>query len=197
MVGTPGAPRGALVRLWDVTEGRQDGLPSGTAGLVTFCRRVHPLLVGGLTLHCRDRGVAEEVAQETLVRVWERWSTVRCAASPEAWAWRVALNLTSSRFRRRATERRSLARLGAQRSAAGDGAPDQTDRLAVRTAVAALPERQRAALVLRYYADLPVAEVAEVLRCAPGTVKSLTYKAVASLRRRLDDEMIMEVVRDG
>ena len=189
----PGEPNRRPVRLCDVTERRQDASPVGDAELVGFCRRVYPSLVGGLTLHCRDQGVAEEVAQETLVRVWERWSTVRLAASPEAWAWRVAVNLVSSRFRRRAAERRAYARLD-RRSVAGDAASDQADGLAVRTAVAALPERQRVALVLRYYADLPVADVAAVLRCAPGTVKSLTHKAVASLRRRLDDETIMEVV---
>jgi RNA polymerase sigma factor (sigma-70 family) len=164
--------------------------------VVAFCRRVHPLLVGGLTLHCRDRGVAEEMAQETLVRVWERWPTVRLVASPEAWAWRVALNLTTSRFRRRAAERRAYGRVG-RHAAAGDTAPDEADRIAVRAAVAALPERQRAALVLRYYADLPVADVAEVLRCAPGTVKSLTHKAVESLRVRLGDEAIREVIGHG
>jgi RNA polymerase sigma-70 factor (ECF subfamily) len=167
--------------------------PVDDAELVGFCRRVYPLLVGGLTLHCRDRGVAEEVAQETLVRVWERWSTVQQAVSPEGWAWRVAVNLAASRFRRRAAERRAYSRLD-RRSVAGEAAPDQADGLAVRAAVAALPERQRAALILRYYADLPVADVAAALRCAPGTVKSLTHKAIESLRSRLDDETIMEVV---
>ena len=179
-----------------MTKGKGDGPAADDGEVAAFCRRVHPLLVGGLTLHCRDRGVAEEMAQETLVRVWERWPTVRQAASPEAWAWRVALNLTSSRFRRRAAERRAYTRVS-QRSGPGDAAPDPADRLAVREAVAALPERQRAALVLRYYADLPVAAVAEALRCAPGTVKSLPHKAVGSLRSRLGDEAITEVVGNG
>jgi RNA polymerase sigma-70 factor (ECF subfamily) len=163
--------------------------------LVAFCRRIYPPLVGGLTLHCRDRGVAEDVAQETLVRVWERWSTGHITGRPEAWAWRVAVNLASSRFRRRAAERRAYVRLGRPSETAV--APDPADRLAVRDAVAALPERQRAALILRYYADLPVAEVATVLRCAPGTVKSLTHMAVESLRKRLDDETVEEVVGHG
>jgi RNA polymerase sigma factor (sigma-70 family) len=165
---------------------------AGDAELVGFCRRVYPLLVGGMTMQCRDRGLAEEVAQETLVRVWERWPAVRAAASPEAWAWRVAMNLASSRFRRRAAERRALSRLGG-RSVADGAPPDAADRLAVRAAVAALPERQRAVLMLRFHADLPVADAAAALRCAPGTVKSLTSKAVDSLRRRLGDAVV-EVV---
>ncbi|HEV7758567.1 MAG TPA: sigma-70 family RNA polymerase sigma factor [Acidimicrobiales bacterium] len=162
--------------------------------VAVFCRRLHPVLLGGLTLHCRDRGVAEEVTQETLVRVWERWPTVGAGRSPEAWAWRVALNLTASRFRRRAVEQRAQARLEAQVAvAATGGPPDEADRLAVRAAVADLPERQRAVLVLRFYADLSIADTAEALRCAEGTVKSLTNKAVGGLRRRLDDETLVEV----
>jgi len=80
------------VRLYKVTEGKGESKPLGDvskgADVVSFCRRVYPSLLGGLTLHCRDRGIAEEIAQETLVRVWERWSIVRTAAAPEAWAWR-------------------------------------------------------------------------------------------------------------
>ena len=70
--------------------------------------------------------------------------------------------------------------------------PDAADRVAVRVAIADLPDRQRAALVLRYFADLSVAETAVALECAPGTVKSLTSKAVDGLRRRLG--VAMEVL---
>jgi RNA polymerase sigma factor (sigma-70 family) len=58
--------------------------------------------------------------------------------------------------------------------------------VAVRSAVAALPPRQRAALVLRYYGGLSLAETAETLGCAEGTVKSLTHKAIAALRTTFD-----------
>jgi RNA polymerase sigma-70 factor, ECF subfamily len=174
--------------------GRRDRRDDGE--LAAFCRRVFPVLVGGLTLHCGDSGVAEEMAQEALVRVWERWSTVGQAASAEAWTWRVALNLATSTFRRRGAERRAYSRLGL-RGDLGATPPDQADRLAVRAAVAALPERQRSVLVLRFYADLAVAEAAGVLGCAEGTVKSLTHKAVAALRTQLGDETVMEVVTHG
>lgn len=179
-----------------MTRGRGNLPRRGDGEIIAFCRRVHPLLVGGLTLHCRDRGVAEDVAQEALVRVWERWSTVRQSAAPEAWTWRVALNLTTSWFRRRGAERRAYARLGLRRDPS-ETTPDQADRVAVRAAVAALPERQRSALVLRYYADLSVADAAVVLGCAEGTVKSLTHKAVESLRTQLGDDTKMEVVGHG
>jgi RNA polymerase sigma factor (sigma-70 family) len=64
-------------------------------------------------------------------------------------------------------------------------APDAADRLAVRAAVASLPPRQRAVLVLRYFDDLSVADAAAALDCAEGTVKSLTHQAIAALRDRL------------
>jgi RNA polymerase sigma-70 factor (sigma-E family) len=151
----------------------------------TFCRELHPRLVGALALHCGDRDVAAELAQETLARVWERWPTVERMDSPEAWAFRVAFNLAASRYRRRAAERRAHDRLGP----VDDHAADVADALAVRAAVAALPCRQRSALVLRYFADLSVERTAEVLGCAPGTVKSLTSQAIAALRDRFDVEV--------
>ena len=151
-----------------------------------FCRELHPRLVGALALHTGDRDVAAELAQETLARVWERWSTVERHEAPEAWAFRVAFNLAASRYRRRAAERRAHGRL-APASIAHE--PDAADALAVRAAVADLPPRQRAALVLRYFADLSVEQTAEALGCRPGTVKSLTNQAIASLRDRFEVEV--------
>jgi len=150
-----------------------------------FCRALHPRLVGALALHCGDRDVAEELAQETIARVWERWSSVRAMESPDAWAFRVGFNLTTSRFRRRAAEHRARARFGPP----SEHVPDAADALAVREAVGALPPRQRAAIVLRYFADLPVDAAAEVLGCAPGTIKSLTSQAIATLRDRFEVEV--------
>jgi RNA polymerase sigma factor (sigma-70 family) len=151
-----------------------------------FCRELHPRLVGALALHCGDRDVAAELAQETLARVWERWSTVERHEAPEAWAFRVAFNLAASRYRRRAAERRAHARLGVSSTSYEQ---DTADAVAVRAAVAGLPPRQRAALVLRYFVDLSVERTAEVLECRPGTVKSLTNQAIASLRDRFEVEV--------
>ena len=160
---------------------RHTGVPDASV----FCRELHPRLVGALALHCGDRDVAEELAQETLARVWERWSTVQHKDSPEAWAYRVGFNLAASRYRRRSAERRARARCGP----ADEHVADAVDALAVREAVAALPPRQRAAVVLRYFADLSVERTADVLGCAPGTVKSLTSQAIATLRDRFEVEV--------
>lgn len=146
-----------------------------------FCRRQHPLLVGALGLYVGDRHAAEDLAQETLLRACRDWATVRRCASPEAWTMRVAFNLARSRFRRAAVARRAMGRL--RSGGATDDDADPADAVAVRRAVLHLPDRQRQALVLRYYADLPVREVAALLGCPEGTVKTLTFQAIAGLRR--------------
>lgn len=148
-----------------------------------FLQAQYPRLVGGLTLHCGDAALAEEMAQEALTRVWDHWDDVRSHPSPQAWVWRVALNLTTSWFRRRAAERRATQRVGASPDEVQVG--DTADRLAVRDAIRQLPDRQRAVVVLRFYDDLSVAEAATAMGCAPGTVKSLTHHAINSLRERL------------
>ena len=90
---------------------------------------------------------------------------------PAAWLHRVGMNAANSYLRRRSAERRASARVPRQPEASPD--PDRADSLAVRKSVAALPTRQRKALVLRYYADLPLAEIAEVMGTSVGTLKSL------------------------
>jgi RNA polymerase sigma-70 factor (sigma-E family) len=153
--------------------------------LSAFCEDEHPRLVGALSLYCGDRGVAEELAQDALARACRDWGRVRRLEAPGAWAHRVAINLANSYFRRRAAETRAKRRLlDRQRVDARAGA-DPAAAIAIRTAVASLPRRQRTALVLRYYADLPVGDVATAMGCPEGTVKSLTSKAIASLRHEL------------
>jgi RNA polymerase sigma-70 factor (ECF subfamily) len=150
--------------------------------MATFCAAQHGRLVGSLTLYCGDRDVAEVLAQETLVRVCRDWNRVRTMAAPAAWAHRVGLNLANSWYTRRRAERRATERLSARPDGRRD--VDPTDAIAVRQAVATLPPRRRMALILRYYADLPVDQVAALMRCRPGTVKALTAQAVAQLRDR-------------
>jgi RNA polymerase sigma-70 factor (sigma-E family) len=163
------------------------------ADVSAFCRRLHPRLVGALGLHCGDARVAEELTQEALARVWERWPTVRAADSPDAWTFRVAFNLAGSRYRRRQAEQRAYGRMGVRRD--DDHAPDAADSITVRDAVASLPPRQRAVIVLRYFADLSVDDTASAMGCAPGTVKSLTSRAIDGLRARLGD--VVEGVVDA
>lgn len=158
--------------------------PTSSAELAAFCARDHRRLVGSLTLHCGDPHVAAELAQEALARVCADWRKVGQMDAPGAWLHRVAVNLASSHYRRRKAERGAVARFGLRQ--VEDHGPDPAGALAVRRAVAALPLRQRTALVLRYYSDLSVEQTAEAMGCAPGTVKSLTSQALASLRAVTD-----------
>jgi RNA polymerase sigma-70 factor (ECF subfamily) len=148
--------------------------------LETFCREEHPKIVGFLTLYCGDRDVAQELAQETMIRVVQHWRKVRAMIAPSAWTHRVAVNLANSWIRRRVVGRRVERRLPRDTDTHIDA--DTADVVAVRAAIAGLPPRQRAAIVLRYYADLPTNDIADIMRCKRGTVWALTNQALASLR---------------
>jgi RNA polymerase sigma-70 factor (sigma-E family) len=147
-----------------------------------FCRALYPRLLGSLALATGDRDLAEELAQDALARAWLHWRRVSKMSSPEAWTYRCAMNLSTSSWRRRAAERRALGRVagGLDRDSAE---LEPADAIAVRVAIAALPPRQRQAVVLRYYAGLSEAETATAMRCSPGTVKAHVHKALANLRR--------------
>ena len=80
------------------------------ADLVGFCRAEWSRLVGTLALLTGDADLAEELAQETIVRVCRDWRKVSSMDAPGAWAHRVAVNLAHSHFRRRSAARRALAR---------------------------------------------------------------------------------------
>jgi len=153
-----------------------------------FVTTIRPRLVGSLTLYCGNRTIAEDLTQEALIRTWMRWKKVREMRSPEAWTFRTAFNLANSWGRRHQAERRALKRL--ERSGAAFAPPDPVDVVAVRTAVGALPPRQRAAIVCRYFAGMSVDETAATIGAKPGTVKALTFQGVASLRTAglLDEE---------
>jgi RNA polymerase sigma-70 factor (sigma-E family) len=149
--------------------------------LAEFCRVEYRRLVGVLSLYCGDPQVAEELAQDALVRVVSHWQRVRRFGSPSAWTYRVAINLANSYLRRRLAERRATRRLSARASTI-QHAPDTPTAVAVRAAVAGLPKRERAVVVLRFFADLSVREVSELLGYPEGTVKTLTARALAALR---------------
>ena len=135
--------------------------------------------MGALALYCGDRAVAEELAQEALVRTWERWNRIE---APRAFTYHVAFNLARSSLRRRGAERRAKARLRS-RTPTFAHPQDSATAVAVQEAVRALPERQRRAIVARFYADMTVAEASVAMGCAQGTVKALTSQAIANLRR--------------
>lgn len=158
--------------------------PTGDeADIDAFCRRTHPRLVRTLAAATGDAALADELAQEALARAWERWSHVRTLDLPEAWCYRVAINLARSQFRRRAAARRAHERMPAPLTTV-DGHESSDDEL--MSALRHLPEQQRAVVALRFLADLSVETTAEVLGIPTGTVKSTTNRALAALRTQLE-----------
>jgi RNA polymerase sigma-70 factor (sigma-E family) len=128
-----------------------------------------------------DRALADDLVQEAFLRFVGRLHHVRDPEAFDAYLRRTIVNLSKNVFRRRAVERRYLERESA--------APrlEQHDRDVVayesmRSALLALPARQRAAIVLRYYEDLPESQIADILRCRPATVRSLVARGLERLR---------------
>jgi RNA polymerase sigma-70 factor (sigma-E family) len=143
-----------------------------------LCRLAY-LIVG-------DRVQAEEVVMDAFMRTFASWGRIRDLDHSEAYLRRAVVNLSRTRARRLHTEERSNAAV-ARQPLKQPGA--ETERkLIVWEAVKCLPDRQRAAVVLRYYEDLPEADIADVLGCTVGTVKSQLSKARAALARALDEE---------
>ena len=128
---------------------------------------------------------AEDLAQETLLKVARRWSRVRLMDHPAGYARRVLINLVLHDAERRARHRTELHPREEAAETADEKAAQalrEIDDLAeFRWALTRLPARQRAVLVLRYWADLPVAQVAETLGCTEGTVTSTASRAAARL----------------
>lgn len=147
-----------------------------------FCRDVYPRLVGTLTLYVGDQPAGEELAQEALLRAISRWETVRRLEFPEGWVHRVAINLANSWFRRLRVSRRHT--VAVEREAT---IPDVELKLGVRRAISGLPKRQKAAVLLRYYLDLPGDQAAELLGVSPAAFRQLTHRALANLGPILED----------
>lgn len=105
-----------------------------------------------------------------------RWEKVSRMSSPGGYAYRIGVNLAKDALKRQERER--------HQSGPEELTPEQDHAtgLVVRQALAQLPERQRLAVALRYLADLSVNETATVMRCQPGTVKSLCHQATTGLR---------------
>ena len=131
-----------------------------------------------------DLGEAEDLVQETLLQVARRWPRVRRMEHPIAYTRRILVNRALGGASRRSRRRQELS----------NGAPPErpTDRSDPQAfdahdelmgALAMLPPRQRAVLVLRYFLDLPEAEVAAAMKCSLGTVKSTASRGLARLEQ--------------
>ena len=161
-----------------MTQPRAPGAASAAApsDFSEFYRQAFPGAVRLASLLTQDARVGEDLAQEAFTRVLPKWSQVE---NPNAYLRAAVVNACRSWQSRRHTERTKLPLVASAGSTelAFDALAD---------AVASLPYRQRAVLVLRFYTGLSEAEIAETLGCRPGTVKSLSSRALDALRKGIE-----------
>jgi RNA polymerase sigma-70 factor (sigma-E family) len=131
---------------------------------------------------CDDWQRADDLLQATLTHLYVHWSRVRAASHPDAYARTVLVR--EFIHERRSSWAKWVSLTGGMTDSPA-AAVDHDAALDLRAAVAALPARQRATVVLRFYCDLNVDQSAEILGCSPGTVKSQTAKALDTVRRAL------------
>lgn len=149
-------------------------------------------LVRYATVVTWDPHLAEDITQNVLVRAQARWSRISRMDAPELYVKRMIVNEFLSWRRRRAAQSISLADESLDWFL--PPAPDQTaqrdDRDAMLRLIATLPPRQRAVIALRFYEDLAVEQIAEILGCRTVTVRTHLSRALASLHRALPAALV-------
>ncbi|MFY1694301.1 SigE family RNA polymerase sigma factor [Solwaraspora sp. WMMD791] len=152
-----------------------------------FAAHYRPL-VRLATLLLREPGMAEEIVQDAYVALHSRWWRLRDADKAVGYLRVTVVNRCRSAIRHRRVVQAHLAaaRPGPDAPSAEAGALDQLRHDDVITALRALPPRQREAIVLRYYADLSEAQIADAMGVSRGAVKSHTARGIAALRTSLD-----------
>lgn len=163
-------------------------MPLSTAGSTepfeSFYRREYAAMVALAAAVSGTPALAEDLAQEALFRAHRAWPKISTYDRPGAWLRRVTINLATNLRRRTSVERR-LGPLANERPRVAEIVLRDEQ---VWRAVAELPAQQRAAIALFYLEDRSIAEIAEVLGCAPNTAKSHLHQGRQALYSRLDQE---------
>jgi RNA polymerase sigma-70 factor (sigma-E family) len=137
-----------------------------------------PALLGTAYALTGDRGLAEDLLQVSLLKTYRHWRRVRSSDHPDAYVRRVMVNQRISWWRRRRVAESDHP--VPDRPGPAGSSPEDRDELL--RALRALPPRTRAVVVLRYWEDLSEAEVARLLNCSVGSVKSQASRGLARLR---------------
>lgn len=139
-----------------------------------------------------DRGRAEDLAQHAYAKAYAAWGRVR-QGDAHAYVHRCIVNANIDWWRRRTWHERPSEFLPESTDHAGDVASAVADRDLVLRALSRLTDRERTVIALRFYLDMPEADVAAELGLRPGTVKSTTARALGKLRQ--DSDLNAEVSR--
>ena len=140
-------------------------------------------------LLCQDWHRADDLVQNSLIHLYARWPHAEKIHNMDGYTRKIVIN-TFLAEQRSPWWRRVVP--WSEQPRTQQAAADLDAAIDLAAALSALPPRQRAAIVLRYYCDLSVDETASVLSCSAGTVKSQTSRAIASLRRTLDVQPVKE-----
>ena len=154
-----------------------------------------PALLRYAHLLCGNAHLAEDLVQEVLARVHRRWARIEHLDAPEAYVRRAVTREFLS-WRRRLASREAVLAEVPDRPSGADPAGQLAARDEMWTLLAGLPRTQRAVLVLRFYDDLADNQIADVLGCAPSTVRAHASRALARLRSALARRSTVEVHRD-
>ena len=145
-------------------------------------------LVRLAALLVRDTATAEEVVQDSFVAMHASWRRLRDSGKASSYLRRCVVNRSRSVLRHQMVTERNMLQPPPEMPSAEQGAMALLERSAVVAALHGLPARQREALVLRYYADLPEAEIASAMGISQGAVKSHVFRAMSALRGELGPE---------
>jgi RNA polymerase sigma-70 factor (sigma-E family) len=145
-------------------------------------------LVRLAALLVRDKGTAEEIVQDSFIAMQASWRRLRDGGKASLYLRRCVVNRSRSVLRHRMVTERHMLQPPPEMPSAEQGAMTLLERSAVVAALHGLPARQREALVLRCYADLPEAEIASVMGISQGAVKSHVFRAMSALRGELGPE---------
>ncbi|HEX4977742.1 MAG TPA: SigE family RNA polymerase sigma factor [Nocardioides sp.] len=166
------------------------------AEFVEFAQAARDRLRRTAFLMCGDWHQASDHVQEALIRVYVAWPRLTRAGGEYAYARRAVVSAVIDHARRRSST--EVAGTDDHDVPSGqDLAEHVSARSALMAALAKLPPRQRACVVLRYFEDLSVTETAAVLGCSEGTVKSQTSRGLDSLRSMFDGSPLGELVTEG
>lgn len=136
-------------------------------------------------LMCQDWHRTDDLVQASITKLYTHWHRAQRVENLDAYVRAILVNTFLAEQRTSWWRRVVPTGLGGAGTDIGTGGPDVETGLDLAAALAALPPRQRAAVVLRHYCDLSVEETAELLSCSSGTIKSQTSRGLATLRASL------------
>lgn len=163
-----------------------EATPAPARGFDAWAQARVPALLRFARLVTGSQEAAEDAVQAALERALPRWERIAAAEDPDAYVRRMVVNAYISLWRRGGRQESPVAEV------TGTGEPDPGDVVveleAVKRVLAALPRRQRAAVVLRFLEDRDYREIAGVLACSEATARSYVHRALQTLRRELSEE---------